>query len=336
MKNSKEESYLREEFRAIKPDLERLRTALIENLSELIDKANIPIFAIESRIKDEDSLIEKISRKKYEDLLNNVSDLCGIRIICYYQADIEKICEIIDKELHIVDKEDKQDSLAEDRFGYRSLHYVVSLKDEWLSYPTARGLKDFKSEVQVRTMLMHTWSAISHKLLYKREEDVPPQFRRRLNRLSALIELADEQFDLIKDEKSDYTLDLRISPPLTEIELNSDMLISIWEKYFPDRKNSDKEIPHLLNEIREAGVSGLELIKNIERVQPILKEMESYEAEQSKSKTLKWTFSGAIRTVLDLTCDKYFNRRCMTFPENHLKSAVEFRHRLKEIEASRN
>lgn len=60
--------------------------------------------------------------------------------------------------------------------------------------PLFRDCDGLKVEEQLRTILMHVLAAISHKLLYKRENDAPNVLKRKLNRLSALIELADEQF----------------------------------------------------------------------------------------------------------------------------------------------
>jgi trimethylamine:corrinoid methyltransferase-like protein len=56
------------------------------------------------------------------------------------------------------------------------------------------------AEVHVRTVLQHAWAAISHSLQYKKEDDVPAALRRRLNRLAALLELADQEFTTLSAE----------------------------------------------------------------------------------------------------------------------------------------
>ncbi|BAP44789.1 putative uncharacterized protein [Pseudomonas sp. StFLB209] len=317
------------QYRDIKPKLKRLETNFLTALNDMVVQEGIPIFAIESRIKEEDSLLEKVARKGYEARFESVEDLCGIRVICYYQADIDKLCKLIDDEFHVISKEDKQDELGDSQFGYRSFHYVVKLKEEWLAHPSARGLDGFKAEIQVRTMLMHTWSAISHKLLYKRVSDVPPQLLRKLNRLSALIELADEQFDSIKDMKVEYKNDFsKLDQGFDNLgDLNSDSLLALRDIYFSKREHDDKYIPGLLEDIRDAGFDLKDLAKNIEYAMPVLEELERESAEYKELELPMWSFSGVIRAVLDLTSDQFFYGREHMLPD-YIKAS---RHKYRDI-----
>ncbi len=318
------------EYRDIYPNLLRLGENVRTSLSGFLDDSGIPIFAIESRIKSEASVADKMIRKEYGGDLSKLEDLCGVRVICYYQEDIDKICGVVDAEFSIVTKEDKRTQLENDQFGYTSCHYVVTLKDTWLEHPLCRGLGGLKVEIQIRTMLMHTWSAISHKLLYKRETDVPPQFLRALNRLSALIELADEQFDAIKNVKYLYKDNLVKGgdDQLALAALNSDSLLAIQQRFFKGRNCVSDQFTDLLDEIRFAGYGVAELVHHIRECLPIMDEMESEEAESSDRSLPMWNFTGAIRTVLDLTSDKYFQRRADSIPADIVASRNKFRERL--------
>src|SRR5207237_6979083 len=85
-----------------------------------------------------------------------------------------------------------------ERFGYRSVHHVAALgpnRRDVREWPTFR---DIRFEVQVRTSLQHAWAAVDHKLRYKTAKDVPNDLKRRLYRLGALFELADEQFSELR------------------------------------------------------------------------------------------------------------------------------------------
>lgn len=298
-------------YNELKPKLERLKVNIATALTQTIGEVSIPLFSVESRIKDEKSFTDKIERKRYSSPLDEIEDLCGLRVICYYQEDIKKICDIVEREFHILKKEDKRTNLNEDQFGYTSCHYIVQLREDWLAHPGARGLSGLKAEIQIRTMLMHAWAAISHKLLYKQEDDVPAQIKRQLNRLSALIELADEQFDSIKEVKSKITNHIFDARDTKEAapELTSDSLLAIWKKYSPERKFDESDVSDLLKEIRIAKYDFRDLVKNIERCSPILPEMEREEADNAEKSLPMWTFGGLIRSVLDLTSETYYKRR---------------------------
>lgn len=66
--------------------------------------------------------------------------------------------------------------------------------------PEWRSFKNFHAEIQVRTVLQHSWAAVSHALQHKREGDVPLALRRRIFRLAGLFELANEEFIQIRNE----------------------------------------------------------------------------------------------------------------------------------------
>lgn len=51
----------------------------------------------------------------------------------------------------------------------------------------------------MRTLAQHLWSDMSHELGYKPELSVPDAMQRRLFRLSALVELADDEFLRLRD-----------------------------------------------------------------------------------------------------------------------------------------
>ncbi|HDR2543600.1 TPA: hypothetical protein QCI29_004373, partial [Enterobacter mori] len=174
--------------------MEQTRATLIKMLEE----EGISLFSVEGRVKTKESLELKISRKTYTSPMNDIDDLCGVRVICYYESDLDHIESVIKREYEIISESNKQKEMDVDRFGYSSRHFIVKIKDDWLAVPNYRGLGGLKVEIQIRTMLMHAWAAISHKLLYKQEDDAPREIKRNLSKLSALIELADEKFDAIK------------------------------------------------------------------------------------------------------------------------------------------
>ena len=199
-----EKSKLIKEFQKNKELYEKLGKNIVEALKTFLNEANIPFLDIYYRIKKFDSFFEKIDRTGYTDPITEIEDICGIRIICYYASDIETINQLINKEFNVLEQQDKSDLLGLKEFAYRSNHYIVSINNSWLAAPNYRGLKGLKSEIQVRTILMHAWAEIEHKLNYKSDAQVPDMFQRKLFRLSAKFEEADEQFEELRDGINHY------------------------------------------------------------------------------------------------------------------------------------
>lgn len=174
-------------------------------LTTLMKLQDIDFSAIDPRTKDVESFEGKISREDKDGKYNNVedvTDLSGIRIIAYLEDDCAKICKMIESNF-CVDTENsirKDQEIEEDRFGYLSIHYVISLKKDRQELPEFSRFKGLKAEIQVRTLLQHTWAAIDWKFRYKSDREAPRDLRRRLFRISALLEAADNEFSAVNNE----------------------------------------------------------------------------------------------------------------------------------------
>lgn len=183
-------------------------TGRVEQLvADLLERNGIEVVQLSSRTKTVDSFLGKLGRKgsKYDNPLEDVTDLAGVRVITYYPEDVDRVVECVRQEFEI-DPEHSRGTIAAsdpDRFGYQSAQYVARISEdrkklaEWARFDTRCV------EIQVRTALQHAWSAIDHKLNYKSEREVPRHLKRRLSRLSALLELADEEFTSLRDATED-------------------------------------------------------------------------------------------------------------------------------------
>jgi len=201
-------------------------------------KANV----IESRTKDVESFANKIQRKSktYVDPLNEITDICGIRVIVNYQDEVDKIVEMIEEEFEVdkVNSIDKGSLLNPNEFGYRSVHYVVSLTHARKRLTEWKAYGDFKVEIQIRTILQHSWALISHSLQYKRENDVPQELKRKLFRLASLVELADDEFMSLRNEH--VQLEKSIGEKTTENMLLLELNLITVEKYLEENKMINK------------------------------------------------------------------------------------------------
>jgi putative GTP pyrophosphokinase len=188
----------------------------IERLIEELLKEKGPDYVqVEARAKSVDSFVAKLARRpgKYLDPLKDMHDLAGVRIICYYLSDVARVGSLIEDEF-TVDSENsrsREERSDPDRFGYESDHYVVSCSSDREALPEWNSYRGMRAEIQVRTVLQHAWAAIDHKLAYKRGSEVPNELRRQLSRVSALLEVGDEQFEAARSasERLDASYDAR-------------------------------------------------------------------------------------------------------------------------------
>jgi ppGpp synthetase/RelA/SpoT-type nucleotidyltranferase len=193
-----------EKYKKLRPIYEDFNERIKDLLKSLIEENKIKYHLIETRTKSLESFKEKIERKsnKYSNPIEEITDLAGIRIIVYYQDDVARIEEIIKNEFIVDDQNsfDKGKLLKTNEFGYQSVHYVVSLSFDRAKLSEWKKYSKFKIEIQIRTVLQHSWASISHELEYKKSYEIPTILQRRLFRLASLIELDDEEFKKSKDQ----------------------------------------------------------------------------------------------------------------------------------------
>ncbi len=235
----KSKDEFKSEYARLQSQYLRLGKNVEDALKSFIEIDEIPYLNIYHRIKDFESFYEKISRKNYTDPFSEIEDICGVRIICYYASDIVKIENIVKREFNILETVDKSESLGLKEFAYRSLHNIVTIKEEWATTPNYRGLQNLKAEIQIRTILMHAWAEIEHKLNYKSDSQVPSHFQRKLFRLSAKFEEADEQFEELRDGINKYRKSIFEKAQIENKfdvtqELNMDSYITFINFHFPD------------------------------------------------------------------------------------------------------
>lgn len=301
-----------ETYDKVETKYDTLGTNLAQALELFLKDNGIKVLSVSYRVKDKTSFIEKIGRKNYEKPFDEIEDLCGLRIICYYQSDLEKIAGIIKREFEILESQDKEELLKADQFGYRSTHFIVKIKKNWLQAPNYRGLENLKAEIQVRTVLMHAWAEIEHKLAYKKDTHIPEQFRRKFSRISAKLEEADEQFEELRNEITNYKQDVveiakGESTVPQEIDLNLDSLQAFLDDTFPERAKNLKETTFLVDEFLRFNIGLKDLVSSYERVKDYLLrfEKESNPANFSKA----WSQTGIARAIMDLTNETYFKQR---------------------------
>lgn len=198
-------------------------------LERLLKSDEIPVHAVEARVKDRMSLERKLLRQdRHYSSLTEVTDLVGARVITYLADGVEHVKSLVEREfaVDVANSADKRFELAYDRVGYLSSHYVVQLRPERHALLEYRNYSGLKAEIQIRSILQHAWAEIEHDLVYKASAEVALDIQRRIFRLAGLFELADQEFVEVRD-----ALRSRLpSTPLHLIPVTSDALENFVEQ----------------------------------------------------------------------------------------------------------
>lgn len=159
--------------------LEALSNDIEKFFEEILTNYNEGYLNINSRVKSSSSLREKILRNNYykkynspEDLLENLSDLIGVRIECRFIQDEHNIYDILKKSfknLHSdglyfnslkenirLDLRGKQPQEQKNGFKIYRIDGVYELKDRRVNF-----------ELQIKALVNIFWSEIEHKVIYK-------------------------------------------------------------------------------------------------------------------------------------------------------------------------
>lgn len=182
-----------------------------------------PIEQVTGRVKSITSILEKMKRKNipFEKMEEQVEDIAGIRIICQFVEDIQRVSDLIagrsDMEIKCI-----KDYIAHQKeSGYRSYHLVIYYHVE-----TLNGPKKIQAEIQIRTMAMNFWATIEHSLQYKYKGEMPLHVAERLSKAADAIIALDQEMSSVRDEIMDAQ-----NSSQTQSNLVKDILLSIENLY---------------------------------------------------------------------------------------------------------
>ncbi|GEM_PF-4855784 len=164
-----------------------LYASLLDLLSALL-RATVsdikPHPIIDGRIKEFGSLYEKYQLwlrdpcRKVKSI-SDITDLAGLRIICYSLGDLEKVKTRIHelgqkKQLRIIKQKGKSDAyggvVIDKDYGYVAYHFDVSFCGDRLKLPEYKHMKGLRAEIQITTIMHHGWAKLEHGLRYKSDK----------------------------------------------------------------------------------------------------------------------------------------------------------------------
>jgi putative GTP pyrophosphokinase len=249
--------------------LEAAQKSFIALVNALVTHSGtIEVSKIEGRVKDREECIRKFSRKyqpsleerneSYE-IRSHVTDLIGLRIVCLYEDDLDKVSDILKCHFEVINVTDKVLAIesTEGSCGYKGLHMDLRLNAARSSLPEYAQYAPFRFELQLRTIIQDSWSVLDHKIKYKKS--IPNQLKRRINVLAALFELADREFREIRDSTES---ELRGAPDETVAqmgvgshtvseELNAFTFLKIATHFFKGFEFEPKKVDGFVQYVKE-------------------------------------------------------------------------------------
>jgi len=207
-------------YRSLKHDVEEI-------FKHIVEKNHFRISNMSIRIKKEEALKKKITYKNSYTDINQITDIVACRIITLFENDVDRIYECIKPNFKVIEYNDKRKKNYDDRidFGYNSLHLLIKFNDERCQLIEYSAYKDVIFELQIRTTLQHSWAEIEHGLGYKSQYEIPKDIRRKLTRLSAALELLDEEFVQIAKEVDEYNKGIVHIEKILRTDINVNSLI---------------------------------------------------------------------------------------------------------------
>ncbi len=159
-----------------------------------------PIEFVTGRVKELSSILEKANKFNIplERIGYEIEDIAGIRIMCQFVDDVERVVELIRnrKDMQIIYEKDYVTNVKIS--GYRSYHVIIK-------YPVnmAEGEKEILAEFQIRTLAMNFWATAEHSLNYKYKHDIPEHIKLKLKSAADAAFNLDQLMLEIKDEIKD-------------------------------------------------------------------------------------------------------------------------------------
>ncbi len=151
---------------------------------------------INTRIKSPESITKKMKDKNlnytYKDMIKNINDIAGIRVICPIQKDIYSIRNLIMNIPGIKILKEKDYLKNPKKSGYSSYHMIVEIP-----VTLSQNLMYVKVEIQIRTLAMDFWASIEHGLKYKTDKEITKATSKELVQCAKIINKLDNKMMLL-------------------------------------------------------------------------------------------------------------------------------------------
>lgn len=147
---------------------------------------------VEHRIKSAQSISRKLVKKGYDVTFQNavdkLNDIVGVRAVCLYSDDVYKIAELLKSQADFVLLKEKDYIKNPKKSGYQSLHLIMEVP---ITYKETE--KMHRVEIQIRTVAMDFWAGVDNQICYKKSPEEMKKAEGELRTYSNVISKMDKQ-----------------------------------------------------------------------------------------------------------------------------------------------
>ena len=155
---------------------------------------NYPIHHVQDRIKKKESIEQKLARRgcecDVESARDCLTDISGIRVICYFVRDIYAVVSLLKKQTDIVVIKECDYISHPKPNGYRSYHIVFGVP----VYHTD-GMEYYPVEIQLRTMSMDLGASMEHRICYKGSRNTEAKAAREFREYAEYLKNMEEEME---------------------------------------------------------------------------------------------------------------------------------------------
>lgn len=182
---------------------------LTSDISQILSRCGL-MFRIFSRVKTESSIRHKLE-VKYADKKVKIQDLIGIRIVLYFQDDVDALAlyySIGDVVRKSIDEYDTS-TFRPQRLNL-TMRIPEDMKDDFISSipEQFKDVVDMTYEIQIRTVFSEGWHEVEHDFRYKCKDDWTgcESYSRTLNGVIATLETAEWNMKALFNDMARYNL----------------------------------------------------------------------------------------------------------------------------------
>ena len=152
---------------------------------------------MKTRIKTPESIVNKMKKKgleiNYKEMIENINDIAGIRVVTPLKEDIYEIEKLIRKipEINVLREKDYVENPKES--GYSSYHMILEVPVTLL-----QNIIYVKAELQIRTMAMDFWASLEHKMKYKSKNKITKKQAKEWINCAKIVNKLDNKMMLLK------------------------------------------------------------------------------------------------------------------------------------------